>query len=171
MAPARVDLTPRFVAGLLTHYAATVKHKLWVAWFLLQWCMRNGDWWEFGRRALVHDLSKFRWDEASAFATTIFDLRTTEYGTPEYRALLDRIYPSIMAHYARNRHHPEYWIGGFHDMSAHDRIEMVADWAAASKRGVNGDVERSITKNADRFLYGDVERLALIAVAQEMGAL
>lgn len=161
----------RFWAGLLAHYGATLKHKGWVAWFLLQWCMRNGGWREFGWRALVHDLSKFRWDEASAFATTIFDLRVTEYGTDAYRELLDRIAPSLRLHYARNRHHPEHWIGGFHDMTAHDRIEMVADWAAASKRGVNGDVERSIMSNADRFLYGDTERLALVAVAQEMGAL
>lgn len=163
--------TPRFYAGLVLHWGATVKHKAWVALYLMRWCRRNGEWLEFTRRAVVHDLSKFRWDESEGFAQTIFDLKHAEYGTPEYRALLERIYPSIQQHYARNRHHPEYWIGGFADMSAHDRVEMVADWCAAVRRGRNGDVAKSIRANAERFGYGEVERCVLTFVAQEMGAL
>jgi hypothetical protein len=58
-------------------------------------------------------------------------------------------------HYAHNAHHPEHWPGGIKDMSLLDLIEMIVDWKAASERHADGDIEKSITINKQRFGYGD----------------
>jgi hypothetical protein len=43
---------------------------------------------------------------------------------------------------------------GIHAMSIMDLLEMLADWKAATLRHADGDLDRSITQNAQRFGYG-----------------
>jgi hypothetical protein len=108
---------------------------------------------EMLRRAVVHDLSKYQWVEARAFAEVIFDLKHTTYGTDAYRALLRRIKPSLEHHYAENSHHPEHYGGGYAEMSDADPAEMLCDWAAAVRRHADGDLKASIAQNMKRFGY------------------
>lgn len=136
--------------GLLLHYKETTKHKLWVFWYLLCFCSR------LMWRALVHDNSKYGRGEAADFASVTHLLATTTYGTPEYRELLRRIQPSIQHHYRVNRHHPEHWPNGLADMDLTDLAEMAFDWKAAARRHIDGNVERSIEANSERFGYGNL---------------
>lgn len=199
--PSRLSLA----RGYLRTQLATTAHKFWVARNLCVWVVDDVQrfWHENGPagaddpmplgqafrvtnaalafwatllwRALVHDLSKYRWSEASAFARTIHDFKRTEYGTPAYDELLDRIRPAIKLHYGRNRHHPEHHDGGHGDgfrfMSRIDRIEMIADWGAAIRRQPGGSMERSFATNAERFGYGPADAVGLHDTARRMGLL
>lgn len=163
--------------GYVAHFAGTAKHKLWVAYYLGRYVQAKwrvigiADLYELAVRALVHDLSKFRLSEARGFAATIFDLKTTPYGTPAYKKLLNEIRPSIDAHYARNSHHPEHHILGYEGMRYNDRVEMVADWCAAVRRSPDGDLAKSLETNQKRFGYSDMDKLRLTQLAEIMGGL
>lgn len=164
----------KYLAGYLVHIGSTLKHKCWVGYYLLPWALRYAPlraWPNYVWRGVVHDASKFTYAESDGFARTIFDLKTSTYGSDEYRALLRQIKPSIQHHYQRNSHHPEHWPGGYAQMPPTDRIEMVADWSAAVRRHADGDLGKSITQNADRFGYDEAEAARLRRVAAEMGAL
>jgi hypothetical protein len=107
------------------------------------------------RRAIRHDESKLAEPEASVFAENTAKLKGLTYGSDEYRACLDAMFPALKHHYEHNRHHPEHWSGGIKDMSLLDLIEMIVDWKAASERHTDGDIEKSITINKTRFGYSD----------------
>lgn len=169
--------------GIANHAFGTTVHKLWVARNLglfvvddfLRGCgpmdEEGWDWHLYGElaiRAVVHDLSKYAPDEALAFARTSHKLKTTTYGTDEYRALLREIKPAIDAHYRRNSHHPEHHHEGLAGMAKADLIEMVADWGAAVRRHDDGDLERSIIENAERFGYDRDTEIKLRGIAQRM---
>lgn len=106
-------------------------------------------------RALCHDESKLVDPEASVFAEYTAQLKGVTYGSDEYKACLAGMKPALDHHYAHNRHHPEHWPGGIKDMSLLDLIEMIVDWKAASERHADGDIEKSITINKQRFSYSD----------------
>lgn len=110
---------------------------------------------ELVHRARVHDASKFEEPERSVFAANTPKLAKTEYGTPEYEALLKDVQVAIDHHYAKNTHHPEHWTNGIDDMDLLDLVEMLCDWIAATKRNKNGNVHKSITHNKDRFGMSD----------------
>ena len=59
--------------------------------------------------------------------------------------------PALAHHYANNRHHPEHHKNGVDDMTLIDVLEMLIDWKAASERHNDGNILKSIEKNADRF--------------------
>lgn len=186
----------RFAAGYVVAQWQTVAHKWWVAWYMarLMRSYRRGGVWsgdfkkprsrrEWLRRMVRHDVSKFRWSEARGFASTIFELRRTTYGSDAYRALLARIEPSLRLHYARNDHHPEFWAGEARRM-ADDlgepvepwrmmpriaRMEMLCDWAAACRRHDDGDLRRSIVVNQRRFGFDEDERRLLGRWASRLG--
>lgn len=170
----------RFWQGYALHLWQTTVHKLWVAYYMVRYLLSQpgihgpvavG---EFLRRAVVHDLSKYRFDEARGFAETVFDLKSTPYSSdPDgaYRTLLRRIKPSIKLHYARNSHHPEHYSGGYAEMTAADRAEMLCDWAAAVRRQKDGDLASSIRQNVERFGYDGREALRLGRLATAIGAL
>ena len=121
---------------------------------------------ELIRRLIVHDLSKYTWREARWFVRENRHLRKLTYGSPEYMEVLKRIQPGIQAHYAANRHHPEWHPHGILSMNLADEIEMICDWAAATRKHDDGNILISITKNQDRFGYrGDS---ALIDFYQEV---
>lgn len=125
-------------------------------------------------RALSHDDSKLREPELSAFAS-LPDLSGIEYGSPEYKAGLEKIKPVIQGHYAKNDHHPQHFEDGVNGMSLMALIEMLCDWRAATERGlVEGeDYAKAFMDNFDanfaRFnidpQLGDILR----ATAKELG--
>jgi len=103
------------------------------------------------KRSENHDNSKFEEPELSIFAENTPKLSQTEYGTPEYKALLEEIKPAIDHHYANNRHHSEHWPNGINDMTLVDLIEMLADWKSATERVKNGNIRKSVETNAKRY--------------------
>lgn len=166
-ARARSSGPMRLLHGYVVTQGATTKHKAWVAFYMLRLALADPQWrtraWLW--RAIRHDWTKYRWDEASGFARTIFDLKTVSYGTDEYRALLRKIKPSIERHYSRWSHHPEHH-ESYAAMPLIDRAEMICDWTAACRRHADGDIMRSIEHNQERFGYDDVERLRLTRWAE-----
>lgn len=103
------------------------------------------------RRAEEHDQSKLESPEVEAFTEFTPKLATCTYGSPEYREFLSAMAPALAHHYAKNSHHPEHWKNGVDDMTLLDVLEMLADWKAASERHNDGNILKSIEKNADRF--------------------
>lgn len=121
-------------------------------------------------RAHKHDESKLHPPEVAVFDEFTPKLKDLVYGSEEYRDCLAQMKPALDHHYDVNRHHPEHFEDGILGMNLIDLIEMLCDWAAASKRGKGGDVRQSIrTINQARFGYGDeVERL-LLNTAEALG--
>lgn len=134
---------------LMIHDSETLKHVNEVrdnVWTLIR---------ELDKRAQVHDASKFDEPERSIFAENTPKLAKTEYGTPEYDKLLEEVKPAIEHHYAKNTHHPEHWPNGIEDMDLLDLVEMLSDWAAATRRNKNGNIHKSIQHNKERFGMSD----------------
>ena len=154
---------PRLLLGYVRTYTSTTVHKFWVGWYLSKFCAR------LMWRGVTHDLSKYTLTEASGFARIIHDLKTVEYGSPKYRENLRMIKPGISHHYLCNRHHPEHFDGGYQEMSALDRVEMVADWIAAGRRFKDSDPQKSMVINADRFGLSDDDVVFVQDVMRAMG--
>lgn len=133
------------IRNLFLHYGGTTKHKLWVAYYLLKFTGKL-IW-----RAIVHDISKYTWNESQGFIKVIDKLKTSTYGSEEYRATLRSIKPSVEWHQAINRHHPEFHEECMRGMTLVDRIEMMADWLAAKRRHNNGNIDKSFEVNRKRF--------------------
>ena len=120
----------KFILGYVWTQIQTTKHKFWVSYYIMKYIIKTGHIYNyreklsFLKRAIFHDLSKYRWSEASYFAKTIFDLKHSTYGSEEYKKLLEEIKPAIDNHYKRNRHHPEYHKNGFIDMTELDKLEF-----------------------------------------------
>ena len=130
---------------LHNHYTQTLEHVNQVRgnlWALIK---------ELDDRGRVHDASKFKEPERSIFAANSHKLSKTEYGTPEYEALLKELHVAIEHHYFKNTHHPEHWENGIEDMDLLDVVEMLCDWVAAVKRTKDGDIYKSIEHNEKRF--------------------
>lgn len=102
-------------------------------------------------RAAAHDKSKLEEPELSGFAAVTEKLGKLEYGSKEYNDNLAELKPILEHHYSRNRHHPQHWLNGVSDMTLVDLIEMFCDWAAGTKRNLNGNLRESIEINSSRF--------------------
>ena len=104
-------------------------------------------------RGEVHDLSKFSPEEVDMFTRFTPRLAGMTYGSDEYKQCLAemREHGGLQHHYANNRHHPEHFPDGIAGMNLIDVLEMFIDWLASSKRHTDGDVNRSIEINRDRF--------------------
>jgi hypothetical protein len=98
-----------------------------------------------------HDNSKFEEPELTIFAEKTHKLKDTEYGSEEYKKLLDEVKPAIVHHYSKNRHHPEHWVNGINDMTLIDLLEMLADWKSATERNKDGNIRKSIDINAQKY--------------------
>ena len=107
------------------------------------------------KRALEHDQSKLVSPEVEVFDKFTPKLKDSTYGSDEYKSFLEGMGVGLRHHYAYNSHHPEhYGDDGIHGMDLLDLVEMLADWKAATERHADGDLDRSITHNAERFGYG-----------------
>jgi len=113
-------------------------------------------------RAATHDNSKLYPPEKEAFDKYSQKLKTTTYGSDEYRGYLKEMKPAIEHHYKMHRHHPEHFKHGILDMNLVDLMEMLADWKAVSLRHDDGNVKESIEKNQARFGYSDDVKLILL---------
>lgn len=106
---------------------------------------------ELLERGELHDQSKLGPPEVSLFTEFTPKLATCTYGSPEYEEFRKSMGPALAHHYAKNRHHPEHHKHGINDMNLLDLLEMFADWKAASERHNDGNINKSIELNADRF--------------------
>jgi len=107
----------------------------------------------FGR-AVVHDNSKFLPEEYEPYEQAFPELQKYAYGTPEFKAALQKIKPAVQHHYEYNSHHPEYHKNGISDMNLLDMVEMVCDWIAASERSQKNIFE-GLEMNKERFKISD----------------
>lgn len=112
-------------------------------------------------RARNHDHSKLESPEVEVFDEYTPKLKYLTYGSPEYKEALAGMGPALAHHYAACDHHPEHFENGIEDMSLIQIIEMLCDWKAAVERHADGDIQKSIDLNAERFGYGDEVRRLL----------
>ena len=123
---------------------------------------------ELYRRGQSHDESKL--DPASElffFEKYAPLLKTSKYGSNEYKQFLKELAPALEAHYRRNRHHPEHFENGLAGMDLIDLCEMFCDWIAAGEQHVDGgNIFRSIEINQERFGYSDEVKSILINTAR-----
>lgn len=106
---------------------------------------------ELLRRGEIHDQSKLGDLERSTFVEFTPKLKNSTYGSEEYKGFLREMKPALDNHYANNRHHPEHFKNGIADMDLIDVLEMLLDWKAATLRHKDGDLEKSIEINTERF--------------------
>jgi len=106
-------------------------------------------------RAHDHDLSKLESPELETFTEFTPKLKQSTYGSKEYGDFLKNMKGALDHHYKTNRHHPEHFSNGIKGMNLVDVIEMICDWKASSMRHSNGNIEKSIEMNQERFGYSD----------------
>jgi hypothetical protein len=150
---------------------------------------------ELMRRQFTHDRSKLVSPEVSTFVEFTPKLKTSTYGSDEYKSFLAAMKPALDNHYAHNRHHPEFFparepspeialaidtlfqsevfapdaqwryerlcelleglqaqhTSPVNGMNLFDVLEMFIDWYAASQRHDDGDINKSIEINKERF--------------------
>ena len=123
----------------------TLKH-IWRVQTLMQQAIATLGW-----RMQEHDKSKLEEPEKSGYDQITTRLKDVSYGSPEYRACLKELKPTVEHHYAHNSHHPEHYPNGVDGMSLLDLIEMLADWKAAGERHSDSSLEKSIAINEERF--------------------
>lgn len=115
--------------------------------------------WEFThaleQRGRDHDLSKLESPEKEAFDEVTPKLRGLTYGSEEYKANIAKLGEALKHHYAVNSHHPEHYANGIGGMTLLDLVEMFCDWEAATERHADGNLERSIEINRERFKMSD----------------
>jgi hypothetical protein len=116
-----------------------------------------------------HDSSKLAEPEKAMFDRFTPRLRNATYGSPQYERSRAAMGDALEHHYTHNRHHPEHFADGIGGMNLVDVIEMLADWKAATARVTDGDLDRSITQNAERFGYGPEFETLLRNTARDLG--
>ncbi len=106
---------------------------------------------ELIKRGQIHDTSKLNTPEKELFDKYTPLLKTMVYGTDEYKQSLANLKPALDHHYAKNSHHPEHKNSGIDGMNLFDVLEMMLDWKAATERGKDGNIFKSIEMNKERF--------------------
>ena len=102
------------------------------------------------KRADLHDLSKYRFDEFEGFVQINQVARKYPYGSKEYmESIKDNNVVDL--HFGRNRHHPEYHANEVNDMTLIDIIEMVCDWSGAAETYGTNTFRDSLGKQIKRF--------------------
>ncbi len=117
------------------------------------------------QRGLMHDASKLESPEKEYFDKYTPRLIDLEYGTSEYTEQIKDLKPAIDHHCSVNSHHMQYYENGINGMNLFDIIEMFFDWKAATERGINGDIMKSIAINAER--HGISKQLRQILINTE----
>lgn len=108
-------------------------------------------------RAERHDQSKLDSPEAEIFHEHGPNLKKFHYNSPEYNEGLKQMKIALDHHYGRNRHHPQHFKNGVHDMNLFDLLEMFIDWTASSERQLDGNIRTSIEENNGRYHLDDVK--------------
>jgi hypothetical protein len=120
-------------------------------------------------RSTCHDRSKTQPPEVHVFDEYTPKLKTSTYGSEEYKLFLAGMGDGLQHHYASNRHHPEHFADGVAGMTLVDVIEMLADWKAATERHADGDLARSLAIQQERFGLSDQMLAILRNTAAELG--
>lgn len=105
----------------------------------------------FQKQIAKHDASKLVSPEKDAWDVFTPMLAGMEYNSKEYKECLKKLKPTLDHHYGNNSHHPEHYKNGINDMNLFDLIEMFCDWKAAVRRNKNGNLQKSIDINEERF--------------------
>lgn len=124
---------------------------------------------ELVERGNMHDRSKLEDPELAIFDEYTPKLKHSTYGSDEYKGFLKGMGAGLAHHYEHNRHHPEHFANGVTGMTLIDLIEMLADWKAATERHADGDMERSLRLQKDRFQIEPQLMCVLWNTARAMG--
>jgi hypothetical protein len=121
-------------------------------------------------RSVIHDDSKLGPDELGPYSEAIEEFGKYSFGSEEHEKLLVALGPAIDLHRKKNRHHPEYFETGIHEMDLTDIIEMLVDWKAASlNNGQSGDLMNSINIQCERYDISPQLKQILINTARNFG--
>lgn len=120
-------------------------------------------------RSTCHDRSKTLPPEVEVFDRVTPRLKTSTYGSDEYKGFLADMGEGLAHHYAHNAHHPEHHANGVNDMTLADLIEMLADWKAATERHDDGDLLTSLEIQQKRFGLSDQLVGILRSTAEHFG--
>jgi hypothetical protein len=142
---------------------ATLEHSRRVDELLLQLVM------DIQGRITKHDRSKMEDPELEIFDKFSPRLKGSTYGSEEYKGFLREMKPALDHHYANNRHHPEHFPNGVNDMTLVDLVEMLSDWKAATERHDDGDLDKSLEIQKERFGLSDQLVSILRNTARESG--
>lgn len=102
-------------------------------------------------RADKHDYCKLLPPEKEIFDIFTPKLKDSTYESEEYKNFLKEMKVALDDHYSKSSHHPEHYLEGIDGMDLIDLIEMFCDWKAATERHSDGDINKSILLNKDRF--------------------
>lgn len=143
-----IEVTPEYLAitrnGYVKHYYRHTVHKLWVFYYGASLILK------LLWRLIIHDYSKYIPPESIGYARAK-DTSKYPYGH-DYCILAGReAKETIVAHKARNRHHPEFHERGVNGMTLVDFVEMVCDWKAACRKNKGGSFAKSLELNASRY--------------------
>lgn len=103
------------------------------------------------QRAIDHDATKLIEPEKSMYDEHAPKFRSLTYGSAEYRQSLADMGEALNHHYKHNTHHPEHYENGINGMTLLDVFEMLADWKAVTERHADGDMQKSLLINKERF--------------------
>lgn len=132
----------------LHYYWFVTVHKLFVLYYMFLICCR------LMKRAVLHDMSKYRSDEKGGFFKLIEAFKNTRYGSKEYYDILAKEKATIDLHYSRNDHHPE-WHKSLSHMNLYQLLELYCDWQASAKKNKGGNINKSFEINKERFKMSD----------------
>lgn len=131
---------------------------------LLEKVIINLEW-----RSSEHDASKLQEPEKSMYDEFTPKLKTSTYGSDEYKRFLKDMGVALKHHYENNSHHPEHYPDGINGMSLLDVIEMLCDWKAAGMRHADGDIRKSLEINVGRFDISEQLEKILRNTVEELG--
>jgi len=123
---------------------------------------------KLSERAIWHDRTKFVEPEKSMYDTYVPKLKEHKYGSREYEQDLKEMSFALQHHFEHNRHHPEHFENGVTGMNLVDLTEMLADWAASSKRS-DTSLSEGMEINKKRFGISDQLFEILQNTVEDMG--
>ena len=119
------------------------------------------------KRAIVHDLDKFRWRILKYFVLNYWNLKQVSFNSDQYKRIMEELKPIILLHYKKSRHHPEHF-SNYNEMTEVDKLEMIADWISASKLQREGNIYSSIKINQERYHFSDEEKERLENIVKKL---
>lgn len=140
---------------LLIAYKDTIAHKRLVSELMLE-CSKM-----IAIRGLEHDDSKLDTDEFPYFAELTPKLKSSTFGSDEYKGFKEQLKPALDHHYANNRHHPEHFKNGVKDMNLFDLMELMVDIFASSKRQANGNLRKSLEQYQQTYQISEDLKLIM----------
>ena len=113
---------------------------------------------------ILHDSSKLNDQlEKEGYIKMNIELKKVEYGTEDYKKIMNKYNDIIQLHYQNNPHHPEHYSEGYNGMTILNKIEMVCDWCAVIQvKKLYDTYEKSFNFNKQRFNIPDDEFIKIM---------